>query len=730
MEDPNENENKATAAAPQARKPEDHDNSLISRYHRRVKQRQQQQQQEKQQLELITRDVETGPDVPSSNSVEPSDSSPDTRGGKGGKQQQQDHSTSQKPLIHNNGDDTSSYRDWRFQPEHQHQSSSPLWQNIRLLRPVERALSERLLEEALSDVGQYSFGIVAVEVWALSDDHTLLQRPPGGWWQSHLLSETEPLKKLQQMPAGPVYPGVGLAGILWLELAHLSKNGRLNNWDQMSVSSGGSSLSRMFSSRNLFRRGGGGGNVSGHDNLSPSNHSQGSFRRRMQWHLEPPNPATDGSTNNQNKTDDNDNNPRSEQPSRGLRGGRRGMRLVWRSVHSMAIDPDRQPDVRLTMMDQAGLGKATGVPFDVGGQRGLVVYLARSSAQEAQLQDPTNVAFLRTSAMRIGSLVALESTRRASILTKRQRNRHTLRRSLSAFLHHSKQPDNTQTSNDPRNDPNAKTIKKTNLSHPFQEKHNEFLGNLEPEGVIGREDQKKENDPSGSRCASFCAMLWDKLPFCMITGFNDVRMLGSRVMKKSKGANLQPPPPTPLRQSVWTFLCVLITLLILILCVEAFERRWNTSQLMIWGPFGALMTLQYGLTGAPASQPRNILYGHLVSGVIAIGFSYIPIVFLPLGPRIALATATAIGSMSQLGIIHPPAGALALLLASSSSSSSDHSNWYLLLASLLASLISIVMAAILNNMNVQRQYPIYWKLVPEQITLFFTHCYSISPSDH
>jgi hypothetical protein len=35
------------------------------------------------------------------------------------------------------------------------------------------------------------------------------------------------------------------------------------------------------------------------------------------------------------------------------------------------------------------------------------------------------------------------------------------------------------------------------------------------------------------------------------------------------------------------------------------------------------------------------------------------------------------------------------------------------LASLLASLISIVTAAILNNMNVQRQYPIYWKLVPE-----------------
>jgi hypothetical protein len=48
-----------------------------------------------------------------------------------------------------------------------------------------------------------------------------------------------------------------------------------------------------------------------------------------------------------------------------------------------------------------------------------------------------------------------------------------------------------------------------------------------------------------------------------------------------------------------------------------------TTFLLI-GPFGALATMQYGLTAAPASQPRNAVMGQAVAGAVSLGFTCIP----------------------------------------------------------------------------------------------------------
>jgi CBS-domain-containing membrane protein len=112
--------------------------------------------------------------------------------------------------------------------------------------------------------------------------------------------------------------------------------------------------------------------------------------------------------------------------------------------------------------------------------------------------------------------------------------------------------------------------------------------------------------------------------------------------------------------------------------------------------------LQYALTTAPASQPRNVVLGQVVAGAVSMSFTYIPESMLPVWIRRAVAPAFAIAAMVKLGIPHPPAGAHAVIYASG-----DFGFTFYFL-SVLASALSIVPATLVNNMSTKRQYPTYW----------------------
>lgn len=120
-------------------------------------------------------------------------------------------------------------------------------------------------------------------------------------------------------------------------------------------------------------------------------------------------------------------------------------------------------------------------------------------------------------------------------------------------------------------------------------------------------------------------------------------------------------------------------------------------------PLGALTTLQYNLTAAPASQPRNAFFAQCFAVTVAILLSYIPNV--PFWFRSALAPAIVIPGMAKLGIIHPPAGAAAIVF------STGKFRWehYGIFMSGVA--ITIVTAVGINNMSDKRQYPTSWFLV-------------------
>lgn len=112
------------------------------------------------------------------------------------------------------------------------------------------------------------------------------------------------------------------------------------------------------------------------------------------------------------------------------------------------------------------------------------------------------------------------------------------------------------------------------------------------------------------------------------------------------------------------------------------------------------MTLLYGLSSAPASQPRNAILGQCLSLTIAIIIGYAE----PLteGLRQSLATAVVIGAMVKLGVTHPPAGAAAILFATGGF------GWGSMLFMLIADVLAILTATIVNNMSDSRQYPSYW----------------------
>ena len=119
-------------------------------------------------------------------------------------------------------------------------------------------------------------------------------------------------------------------------------------------------------------------------------------------------------------------------------------------------------------------------------------------------------------------------------------------------------------------------------------------------------------------------------------------------------------------------------------------------------PFGAFVALLYGLTSAPASQPRNAILGQTISLTIAVIFTkYCP--FLATWMKQSLGTALAIATMTRLGITHPPAGAAALIFTGD-----EELGWGNLLFMLVGTVLAILSATFVNNWSDKRQYPSFW----------------------
>lgn len=131
----------------------------------------------------------------------------------------------------------------------------------------------------------------------------------------------------------------------------------------------------------------------------------------------------------------------------------------------------------------------------------------------------------------------------------------------------------------------------------------------------------------------------------------------------------------------------------------AWLTSW-TSAVWIMAPLGASCVLAFGIWDAPFSQPRNIIGGHLVATTIGLSMYHL------FGDAIwvmALATGLSIALMHITRTTHPPAGADPIVVIMTGSPWS-----FLITPVLIGSLVIVLSALFINNLDKERRYPTFW----------------------
>lgn len=121
---------------------------------------------------------------------------------------------------------------------------------------------------------------------------------------------------------------------------------------------------------------------------------------------------------------------------------------------------------------------------------------------------------------------------------------------------------------------------------------------------------------------------------------------------------------------------------------------------LVLGSFGASCVLMFGFPGLPFSQPRNVLFGHLLSS--GIGLAVLTL-FGPGPLPMALATATAVAAMMACNCVHPPAGSNPVIVFLT------QPGWtFLLLPTTLGALLLLAVALAWHRLAGAVRYPRHW----------------------
>lgn len=128
-----------------------------------------------------------------------------------------------------------------------------------------------------------------------------------------------------------------------------------------------------------------------------------------------------------------------------------------------------------------------------------------------------------------------------------------------------------------------------------------------------------------------------------------------------------------------------------------------SGYLWIMAPFGASCVLLYAAAQSPLAQPRNLIFGHLISACVGLVFLK---VFGQSIWSICFSVGTAIALMQILRCVHPPAGANPLVILLTAHQ--IHYDWDFLIYPVLAGSVVLVMIAyIMHNFMTKEKWPIY-----------------------
>ena len=172
---------------------------------------------------------------------------------------------------------------------------------------------------------------------------------------------------------------------------------------------------------------------------------------------------------------------------------------------------------------------------------------------------------------------------------------------------------------------------------------------------------------------------------------------------KMKGG-AKSPPGVGISEVMWSWLGSVTGIGILgYLSSAYFEPRDLT---MIIGSFGASAVLVYAAIKSPLAQPRNLIGGHILSGLAGV-FCY-QVFGKVIWAAAALAVSLSIALMLATKTLHPPGGATALIAVIGGEQVHNLGFLYAIVPAGLGAFILLIVALLVNNLSKNRKYPEYW----------------------
>ena len=140
-----------------------------------------------------------------------------------------------------------------------------------------------------------------------------------------------------------------------------------------------------------------------------------------------------------------------------------------------------------------------------------------------------------------------------------------------------------------------------------------------------------------------------------------------------------------------------------ILAYITYESILSGTAYGLWfmASFGSTVINVFGFPKNRNSQPKNVLFGHLMSALVGIIFiTFFEASFITLGLAVGVATML----MLALKITHPPAGGTVIMVMIG-----DVSFRFLIFPVMVGAITIIIGGIIYNRLLLKRKYPLSWK---------------------
>jgi len=180
-------------------------------------------------------------------------------------------------------------------------------------------------------------------------------------------------------------------------------------------------------------------------------------------------------------------------------------------------------------------------------------------------------------------------------------------------------------------------------------------------------------------------------------------MMVAEYLSKMKGG-AKSPPGVGVSELIWSWLG---SVLGIGMCGYLSSRYFEPRDLtLLIGSFGASAVLVYSAIKSPLAQPRNLIGGHVLSGLTGVACYHMfgNTVWL----AAAMAVSLAIVVMLATKTLHPPGGATALIAVIGGAKIHNLGFLYAFIPAGTGAVILLVIALIVNNLSKSRKYPEYW----------------------